>query len=523
MSLHHFRPHHFHQFIFLIISISSLLFSLVSCDDDHLSATLSIVPRKGAKTSKGGDQVLQVAGDQLINYLRTLSSVPESVYNSAHIIADMDESSLSSTSTSGRYETSSDDDNQDGGRIPVVRLDHHQATASGPQYSNVEDSSEADAEVEPTPLSSNRRRRLLEESYEPLPVRRVSAYTTDYQRGTLHPAIRSLREYLKYSSASASDRDYAIRKEDKDKDLDQVKDAEAYINVKELKKSTTGDYSDDSSQSGDNYSNQENKDSSSSSDLKTLRELLNNLSKQIEAMQAASKKQQISSYSSISSTYGTSPSSSSYGGSSSLTLYRKPKEDRKKETADDLDLSDPYISSPPVAVVHAKKRYRSPIDVRTQKKEKYGTSKKPKLSGQKLLYMRPDEVMRVLAVSPDEEDQSRSLYPHPYASTMVRSRRYRDTSSNSGFSYQPYFPGGLQGIIGIPVPVYRPCPTNKRAERRSDLRTERMESLEDAYQPEDDLMTSQDHSTDKIMADYLSPLVSAILQQDTSYGRWNGK
>jgi len=508
MSLRHFRPHHFHQFIFLIISISSLLFNLVSCDDDHLSATLSVVPRKGAKTSKGGDQVLQVAGDQLINYLRTLSRVPESVYNSAHIIADMDESSLSSTSTSGRYETSSDDDNQDGSRIAVVRLDHHQAAASGPQYSNVEDSSEVDAEVEPT-LPSNRRRRLLEE-YEPLAVRKSSAYTTDYQRGSLHPAISNLREYLKYysASASASDRDYAVRKEDKDKDLDQVKDTEAYINVKELKKSTTGDYSDNSSQSGDNYSNQENKDSSSSLDLKTLRELLNNLSKQVEAMQAASKK--ISSYGSSSSTYGTS-SSSSYDGSSSLTSYRKLKEDRKKETAfGDLDLSDPYISSPPVAVVHANKRYRSPIEVRAPKKEKYATSKKSKSSGQKLLYMRPDEVMRVLAVSPDEENQSRSLYS-PLYSTMVRSRRYRDTSSNSGFGYQPYFPGGFQGIIGIPVPVYRPCPTNKKAERRSDLRAERMESLEDAYQPEDDLMTSQDHSTDQIMADYLSPLVSAIL------------
>lgn len=110
---------------------------------------------------------LQVSGEQLQDYLKALKHVPESLYsNGAHIIADMDESSLPESLSASRYDSDQEGESSREqidlrSLIPAIRLErqHHLL----PEQDRVH-------EVEERPEPESRRRSLVFEPEEE-PVR----------------------------------------------------------------------------------------------------------------------------------------------------------------------------------------------------------------------------------------------------------------------------------------------------------------------------------------------------------------
>lgn len=127
--------------------------------DQYPTAKISVMD-SGPAESPSSRYALQVSGDQLQDYLKALKQVPESIYsNGAHIIADMEESSLPEALSASRYDSDQEGESREHvdlrSLIPAVRLDHRQH--QNPEQDRIHDSEER-------PETESRRRSLV---YEP--------------------------------------------------------------------------------------------------------------------------------------------------------------------------------------------------------------------------------------------------------------------------------------------------------------------------------------------------------------------
>lgn len=135
--------------LLIFISGSVLADEQQYSDDQYPTAKIAVMDH--GPDSSNSRYALQVSGDQLQEYLKALKHVPESVYsNGAHIIADMDESSLPDSMSGSRYDSESDGDGRESvdfrSLIPAIRLDQHHPI---PEQDQVEPEERADAEFQP--------------------------------------------------------------------------------------------------------------------------------------------------------------------------------------------------------------------------------------------------------------------------------------------------------------------------------------------------------------------------------------
>lgn len=170
-------------------------------------------------------------------------------------------------------------------------------------------------------------------------------------------------------------------------------------------------------------------------DLKTVRELLNTLIKQIENIQAAAKALPLSS------------NPVSYPSSPAPPAVSSSKKDHREEMESHIEAD------------HVPKRAKySGYEV---KKRPINKKVKP---NQRTVYIKPHDVMRMLTGSQDlPSDFMPDVVP---IQRRTRGPYMTSSSGPRGMRSLPLFPpsygggySGYPGIIGIPFPVQKPCPS----------------------------------------------------------------
>jgi len=262
--------------ILLICVVFLVKLDSTFCDSDsEPTATLSLV---NSDNGSGKNRyALQISGDQLTGYLRTLRHVPESIYNEPHIITDMEESALST-----RYETPDEDDRHYSDQIPAMRLYQQQDAESSHQ-----DEDEPEQDYPPKKKSSSQ-----DYDYESSSSRKSIEYRLPYRINDFlrtRDLISRREEVAAAVAAVAAEQETKAKEVVKEflkaKDIEDQKDKDEVISLKDQRSRTEIDAPVvvEKTVAGKQEKQEDN------IDLKTVRELLNTLIKQIEIMQAAAK------------------------------------------------------------------------------------------------------------------------------------------------------------------------------------------------------------------------------------------
>lgn len=438
------------SFLFFSSALLCFLFLSANAERDMIdepTASLSLV---NADRGSRNRFALQVSGDQLTDYLRTLRHVPDSIYNSAHIIADMEESALNA-----RFE----DDSQDEGRfynerIPAMRLAQQQASLQDDDQQQEEEEEDYVQKRKPAQeddYESSSSRRNVE--YETSPSSRRTEYRLPVR---MSDYLRSRDLFLRREEAAAAEAEAKVAQltdlfpakesssnpgtprlkeyNSRSKDLEESKNDEV-ISVKDQRSKTEIDAPVSEGKSvkdqDTSYNKQDRKRDSSDKeiDLKTVRELLNTLIKQIENIQTAAK-------------------------ALPIPLPAQPMTTSHKRDYNSRDEMDSEADPIPRKVKYSNFE---------NSKKKQG--KKPK-SNEKTVFLKAHDVVKMLTGSSLPQDYVADVSP-----IIRRSRGPYMTSLGGRGGVRPFFPmpmpyggfGGYPGIIGIPFPVQKPCPRSSES------------------------------------------------------------
>jgi hypothetical protein len=168
-------------------------------------------------------------------------------------------------------------------------------------------------------------------------------------------------------------------------------------------------------------------------DLKTVRELLNTLIKQIENIQTAAKALPIP-----------------------LPAQNPPIVPTRKEySRDEMEAVAEHDPIP------KKVKYSN-----FESKKKQIKKQKPN-NNEKTVFLKPQDVMKMLTGANLPDDFLPEMAP------IRRTRGPYMTSLGGGRGVRPFFPipipfGGYPGIIGIPIPVEKPCPLSSRSSKSNN-------------------------------------------------------